>query len=261
MRTTRTLLVAALGVGVACLVGNPAAAQDDAQPQEHAAAPIRPPAPSRWQGGLGLLSALPSGDFATNVDQSWGVTAHADARLGQSVFRLGVETSVIIYGSSDRSVSLDQVIPEVPTALRVQTENDMWLLHARLRAERPRGRWRPYADGLVGFNDLLTHSTIPGGQDCYYYLVGGWCTEGTIASRTNARDVVPSYGGGAGFTMGFAASPRSPRLDVAVRYLSGGQGRYLTERALSTEEGGPPLNFRHSRTNMVTLYVGVRFGH
>lgn len=254
MRTTRTVLTVLLGIAVMGLAVIPAAAQDEALPAENAAAPPRAPGPGRWQGGLGLLSAAPSGEFASNVDHSWGLTGHFDARLGHSIFRLGVETSFVIYGSSERKVSLDQVIPEVPTALRVQTENDMWLLHARIRAERPQGRWRPYADGLVGFNDLVTRSSIPGGQDCYSMTLAHWCTEGTIASHTNARDIVPSYGIGAGLMVGLSSSPRAPRLDIAVRYLSGGEGRYLLE-------GAPTANVSRSRTDMVTVCMGVSFGH
>jgi len=261
MRTTSALPVVVFGIAVVCLAGIPAAAQDDSLPPEHPVATTRAPEPSRWQGGLGLLSAVPAGDFATNIDHSWGVTGDVDAQLGHSVFRLGIETSVVIYGSSKRAVSLDQAVPEVPTVLRVETENDMWLLHARIRAERPRGRWRPYADGLVGFNDLVTTSTIPGGQDCYYVIpFGSWCTEGTLASHTNARDVVASYGAGGGLMVGLSKSPRSPRLDISVRYLSGGEGRYLTDGALRNDNGGSPLTFNQSRTNMVTLYMGVSFG-
>jgi hypothetical protein len=237
MRTTRTVLTVLLGIAVMGLAVIPAAAQDEALPAENAAAPPRAPGPGRWQGGLGLLSAAPSGEFASNVDHSWGLTGHFDARLGHSIFRLGVETSFVIYGSSERKVSLDQVIPEVPTALRVQTENDMWLLH-----------------GLVGFNDLVTRSSIPGGQDCYSMTLAHWCTEGTIASHTNARDIVPSYGIGAGLMVGLSSSPRAPRLDIAVRYLSGGEGRYLLE-------GAPTANVSRSRTDMVTVCMGVSFGH
>jgi hypothetical protein len=261
MRMTRVPMVVVLGIAVVCLTRIPAAAQNESLPAENAAASARAPGPSRWHGGLGLLSAVPSGEFGTNIDHSWGLTGHLDARLGHSVFRLGIETSLVMYGSSERTVPLDQAIPEVPTALRVDTENDMWLLHARIRAERPRGRWRPYADGLVGFNDLVTRSTIPGGQDCYSMFFGGWCTESTIASHTNARDIVPSYGAGAGLMVGFSSSPRSPRLDIAVRYLSGGEGRYLTEGAIRNEGWASAPATSQSRTNMVTVFMGVSFGH
>ena len=210
-----------------------------------------------WQGGAGGLGASSQGDFSTNVGGAGGLLIHLDRRLRGSVFSLGGELAYMVYGDESRDVALGSLIPEVPDAsVTVNTENAMLLLHARLRAQRRAGRWRPYADGLFGFNDLFTKSSVEGAQDCS----GDSCSATEVAGATHSRDFVLSYGGGAGVMYVFRSTPGTPKLDFSVRYLRGGEADYLTEGAVRPEGANAVLDFSRSRTDMLTVYIGVAFG-
>jgi hypothetical protein len=228
-----------------------AAASVAAQAQPDTPVPgSRQPAP--FQAGIGAQGTASVGDFATHVDGAGGVLAHLDMGLADSVFSVGGEIAYLIYGDESREVALDSLIPDIPgAAVKVNTENAMVLLHARLRAQRRTGRWRPYADGLFGFNNIFTTTSIE-------------CSESSCPSggpdATNSRDYVPSYGGGAGVMIGFRPSPRSLRLDLSVRYLRGGEARYLTEGAIHRENGQAIFHFTRSRTDMITVYIGIAVG-
>ena len=248
MRTRR--VVAYVSCGVLC------AAQVAAQ------SPTATANGGRWQGGFGVLGGMPVGDFATHVDGAGGLAGHVDRAFGDSVFRLGGELGWMLYGTETRTVPLGALIPEVPDAsVKVTTENDMLLLHARIRAKRRGGRWRPYADGLFGFTDLFTYSSVTGALECSPLGQGAvTCDISSTAAATNSRDLVLSYGAAAGVTIGFGSSPGVSRLDLSVRYHYGGQGRYLTEGAISREGGTAILRYSRSRTDMVAVYIGVALG-
>jgi hypothetical protein len=174
-------------------------------------------------------------------------------------FSLGMDLAYVEYGGTTRKVSLGRLIPEVPDAVvKVNTDNRMLLVHARGRAQRQRGRWRPYADVLLGVGDLFTRSSITGVADCSTASKGAGCVDTSAASATNARDTVLSYGGGGGVQFGFWSKP--VWFDVSVRYLRGGRARYLTEGDLHVEGDRTVLTLRESQTNMTAFYWGVAVG-
>lgn len=217
----------------------------------------------RLQAGIGVVAGGGVDDFGRHVpDGVGGVLGHLDSALGKSIFSLGGELSYLWYGEDERTVWLGALVPEIPdVSIKVNTTNAMLLLHARLRAQRRTGRWRPYADGLFGFTDLFTKSSISGPEVCsggFYW--SGTCVQTDYASSTNARDVVLSYGGGAGVMIRFTASPTAPRLDISGRYIRGGDAKYLTQGAIHVDEGKASFDFSRSRTDIVVFYVGVAIG-
>src|SRR5262245_36903166 len=172
------------------------------------------------QGGFGATLGAPTGDFATHVEAAGGLTAQMDKRLGSSLVSVGGEISFLLYGSSDRDVPLGRLIPEAPNAkVHVSTDNQMVMLHARVRLQARGGRWRPYAVGLFGFNDLYTSTTVGQSTTCS----GNFCNSTSADSETNARDFVLSYGGGGGVTYAFTSRPHSAHLDLSARYLRQGE--------------------------------------
>ena len=207
----------------------------------------------RWQIGGGFLEAAPVGEFETFVPGGApGVLAHVSRSLGGSIFSLGAVLAWNQYGSETRSLSLGPLVPEVPdTTLDVRTYNAIVDLHARVRAQLPRGRFRPYVDGLFGFTNIYTTSEVKGEDDC------DGCV---LESASQSSDFVPSYGGGAGVMINFTSRERVPRLDIAVRYLRGGRADYLTEGSVRTEGGEVIREFSRSRTDRFGVYIGVVFG-
>jgi hypothetical protein len=246
--------VAALSALLFVLSGSQAAAQGPA------ASP-----PGKWQIGVDGLGAVAVGDFAANIEGAGGVAVYADTALKESVFSLGGELGWMTYGDTSRTVPLGALIPEVPDAsVDVASTNQMLLLHGRLRAQRQRGRWRPYADGQLGFTTIYTTTTVEGAFACTVVpdsdFGGSYrCSKKNLADTTNSRDFVLSYGGSVGVMRGLGSS-RAAKLDLALRYHRGGEAQYLTEGGIRMIGEGQPPEFSRSRTDMVIFYIGIALG-
>ena len=212
-----------------------------------------PEEPTRLRAGIGILGSAPTGEFGRNIESAGGISGHIDYGLGDSVWSVGGEAAYLLYGAENRKIPLSPTLPDV--LLNVNTDNSMFLLHGRLRAQRQEGRWRPYVDGLFGFTDIFTTTSVDG--DC------GPLTDCGSLSSTNLSDFVLSYGGGAGVMVGFGDTPNapsSPRLDISVRYLLGGEANYLRQGAIHRENGSVSLDISRSRTDTFLVYIGVAFG-
>ncbi len=137
--------------------------------------------------------------------------------------------------------------------MTLTTDNSMVLFHGRVRVQPRQGRWRPYVDGLFGFNYIYTKTHIEGTGSCS----GTGCDEGV--SATNLGDYVSSIGAGAGVVVD-VGRPGGVRLDASVRYLWGGEARYLTQGAIHRVGNHAVLDISRSRTDIVAIYVGLNFG-
>jgi hypothetical protein len=225
------------------LVAHPAQAQTSSAPE-------RP----RFQGGVNFVQAFAVGDFSERVNLAAGGLFQFDVGLGDSIFSVGGEIGYMGYGHVNRKVDVSSLIPEIPNAtVSVSTNNYMVPMHARLRAQRKYGRWRPYADALFGGNLISTDTSI----DC---AASDNATCSGNNSATNAEDLVLSVGAGGGVMIAF--SPRSgvPKLDLSFRYLWGAEGTYLTKGAIRREGATAIFDVSQSRTDMVALYIGAVFG-
>jgi hypothetical protein len=208
----------------------------------------------RFQGGASFIQAFAVGDFSERVNLAAGGLFQFDVGLGDSIFSVGGEVGYMGYGHVNRKVDVSSLIPEIPDAtLSVTTTNYMVPMHARLRAQRKDGHWRPYADALFGGNLISTDSSI----DCSAND-NATCSGNT--SATNAEDVVLSVGVGAGVMMAFSSRPAVPKLDVSFRYLRGGEATYLTKGAIRREGSTAIFDLSRSRIDMVALYIGAVFG-
>ena len=141
---------------------------------------------------------------------------------------IGLEVGFMNYGSSDRREPFSTTIPDV--FVRVSTTNNFILGHAILRLQPNAGVFRPYIQGMVGFNYLFTDTKIENennaGQE--------------VASSTNLSDGAFSYGGGAGL-MFLVYRPNDGTVsdifvDLGARYVFGGEAEYLKEGSIRNVE-------------------------
>lgn len=232
--------------------------------QTNAGAQERPAESStRFQVGIGFLGAGGIGDFGARTDGAFGLLLHTDVQLGRSIFSVGGEGAWMSYGYESRDAYIGNVIPDMPNlTLKVDTSNDLWFLHGRLRAQKRTGRWRPYGDGLVGLMNISTTTSINGAQSCTGGVNGvpTSCSADQAASVTNADDYVLSVGGGAGTIIAFGQRAMVPRLDISVRYQHGGDATYLTQGAIVRQGETAIYDFSRSPIDMVTFYFGVAIG-
>lgn len=245
-----------LTVALALLPGGASAAPGPEQDPAAASTTQAPPTRPLVQGGLGFVMGLPIGDFQENVDFSAGAAFQIDFGIANSPVSLGVEGTYLGYGSESWDVPL---VGLPGLTVGVDTSNDMFLFHGRVRVQKPDGHMRPYMVGLLGFNYLWTATTVDAEDTCTSTGTSTVCTNDGD-SLTHLDDLVLSAGGGLGVQIAFGSRPSPTRLDLSVRYLYGGKATYLTEGDIVWREEGVTLLSRQSRTDMLMVYIGLAWG-
>lgn len=202
-----------------------------------------------FQVGIDFTTVMPRGEFNDNVDNNgYGVGGQFLYRLPRSPFLVGVDAAFANYGTERRRESLSSTIPELE--IQVRTTNNIGWVHALLRAQPQTGRVRPYLDGLVGLKHFYTQTSI-----------NSDFSNETLAASTNSRDTALSYGIGGGVQIHLADLTRRSQivLDTKLRYLRGGEAIYLRRGSIIREGGEVILDFQRSRTDVLSLQVGVTF--
>ena len=201
------------------------------------------------QFGVDVTTVVPTGDFSKNVtNNGYGVGVQFLRSFGRKPLLLGVDAAFAIYGSDEHKEPISETIPELK--VKVQTNNNITLTHLLLRAQPRKGNVRPYADALVGFKYLYTNTSILNDS-----------TGEELASTKNLSDLVFSYGFGGGVQVRLGRVGRSGDicLDGKVRYLRGARADYLKEGSIRRENGSVFFDVLSSRTDVVTVSVGVTF--
>ena len=203
-----------------------------------------------WQGGVDFLLGSPQKEFRKNVDRlGVGVTLNAGYAPEGTPVMLGLEFGFMNYGSSERREPFSTTIPDV--FVRVSTSNNFILGHAILRLQPNTGVFRPYLQGMLGFNYLFTETKIQNENN-----VGQ-----EVASSTNLSDGAFSYGGGAGLMFMVYqpddGSVSDVYLDLGARYIVGGEAEYLKEGSVRNVNGRVAYDSYTSATDLLELQIGV----
>jgi len=231
MRLPRVLvLLAALGIAETTASAQPAS-----------------PKPSEWLGGGGLLVGIPLGEFADATDEGFGVVGNVVFTPGGGPFGIRFQTGGLVYGSRKIPVA----VPGTGGLITEDLSTDNWLLNVGVGPQvmARSGPVRPYAYALAGFGYFATDTSFGNGYDYY----GG-------SSSTNYDDWTFAWSAGAGLLIPVS---RSLAIDVGVQYVGNGTVRYLAEGDLQpSASGAPPLVVpRQTEANLLTITVGVSFGH
>jgi hypothetical protein len=206
----------------------------------------------RFQIGLNFTLGYPQGEFNKNLDSSGlGASGYFTYRLPKTPISIGASAGILVYGSDTREDFLQSSIPEV--MVDVTTRNYILNCHFLLRVQPFDGQFRPYLDGLIGFNYLWTETGI-------YDQSGGVFDE--IASSVNLSDFAFSYGVGGGFMVSLYQREKSAFaicVDSGIRYLKGGNAEYLKEGDIIRQDGELIYNVSYSKTDLFTVHIGVVF--
>jgi hypothetical protein len=197
-----------------------------------------------YQFGFYVTAMSPSGEFNDNVTNTGiGFGMLFLKRLGPSPFLIGGDFGFVIYGSQD------SVEPLPPSATAQSTTNNIVLAHFLIRVQPRKGRVRPYAEGLIGFKHLYTDNMAYN-----EYL------EEVVASKIYLSDTGLSYGVGGGLQIPLGKNDESKIvLDGNVRYFRGGRAQYLKEGSIREVDGVVVFNPLTSRTDIITIQIGVTF--
>jgi Outer membrane protein beta-barrel domain len=203
----------------------------------------------RIQVGIDFNTVIPKGGFSDNItNNGYGVGGQFLVGLGRLPIHVGADAGFVVYGSDTHREPLSPTIPELE--LKVKTTNNIVLTHFLVRAQPRSGSVRPYIDGLVGFKYLFTDTTITDDNG-----------DEELASTTNFSDTTFSYGFGGGLQVRLASigTGGDVSFDTKVRYLRGSRAEYLKKGSIRRENGAVFFDVLSSRTDVVTVQVGVTF--
>jgi opacity protein-like surface antigen len=205
------------------------------------------PKPSEWLGGGGLLIGIPLGEFADATDEGFGVVGHVVFTPGGGPFGLRLQAGGLVYGS--RKIATP--VPGTGGLITESLSTDNWLLNAGIGPQLTvrSGPVRPYVYALAGIGYFATETSF---GDSYGYYGDH--------STTNYDDTTFAWSAGAGLLIPVS---RSLAIDVGVQYVGNGTVRYLAEGDLLPSPGADPpvIRPRQTEANLLTITVGVSFGH
>ncbi len=207
------------------------------------------------QASADFVIGVPSGEFKDQLDKNgYGASGRIAWRPQGSPILLGVEGGFMVLGHESRREPFSTTIPDV--TVEVVTDNNLVQGDFLLRLQPSGGAVRPYADGLIGFNYLFTKTAIKNASN-----------DEEVASSTNFDDTTINYGGGGGlmfvvYTGKKAETPgksdvKNVMIDVGVRYMAGGEARYLKKGSIRREEGRVRYRVSESKTDLVTIRIGA----
>jgi len=207
---------------------------------------------ARAQGlqlGIDFTTVIPKGDFSQNItNNGYGVGGQFLVGISRLPISVGFDGAFATYGSEEHTEPISTTIPEL--RVKVRTNNNIAFAHLLVRAMPRHGTVRPYIDGLIGFKYLFTDTTILNDSN-----------DEELASTKNLSDTTSSYGIGGGVQVRLGALGRRGDicLDGKVRYLAGGHADYLKKDSIRREGGNVFFDVLSSRTDVVTVGIGVTF--
>jgi hypothetical protein len=212
------------------------------------------PTGRKWTMGFTLGGAFPLGEFkANNVHVGGGLDISLGRRLGDSPLFGGFDLCWIIYGLR---TSHEYLSTSIPMQVEVQTANNILQGLFYLKYRPGKGRFRPYVEALAGISYLFTDTSI--------YSESGLNFD-EIASDVNFDDITFTVGAGAGmeFRLGRGDGNAYGRrrtewlIDVKARYMAGGTAKYLREDSIIYENGQYTYLYSRSRTDFISVQVGI----
>jgi hypothetical protein len=104
-------------------------------------------------------------------------------------------------------------------------------------------------DGLIGLQYLFTRSKVSDSDDF-----------DEIASNTNFDDTAFSYGLGGGIKFRvYNTSTKQAFINLKARYLLGGEANYLQPGSIDITNSVLTFDDSKSKTDLLTLHLGVAF--
>jgi len=213
----------------------------------------RPLAAGNFQGSLYFDMGFPNGEFKDNLDKTGlGMGLNFGIKLGDTPFVLGLDLSIMNYGSDKRYETLTE-IPEFTVKVVNSYNIFQGLVFLRFQP-LDRAPVSPYCEVLAGMNYLWAETSI---ED------DGWGPE--ILSTVNFDDYAFSYGIGGGMMIHFGGTRKKPDkrsrtkffLDLRARYIFGGNAQYLQEGSIVINGDDVTFYYSESKTDLLNLQIGL----
>ncbi len=207
-----------------------------------------------WDVGLNVAFVLgfPMGELAENIDNlGFGFDFTGSVRMADSPLELGLHFGFLNYGSETRREPFSTTIPDV--YLNVHTNNHITYGHFFVRLRTDIDILQPYLDGLIGFGQFATTTSIESDYS-------GYDDDDNIASTTNFDDFAWSYGVGFGVNIEVIEGGSGRGfINLGGRYLLGGEAEYLLEGSITETAAGLTYDVSRSETDMFMAQIGFTY--
>jgi hypothetical protein len=192
------------------------------------------------------LVGVPQADFRNEINRAGlGIGLTGGYQFPRSPVQVGAKFGFMNYGIDRRNAPLSTTIPDI--TVRVENQYNIVQGHGYMRLIPPTGPFRPYMEGLAGFNYLFTQTAI--------YERG---SNEEKLTDTNFDDTAFSYGLGGGFkVLLYADAGSNMYLDMRANYMFGNSATYLKKGSITVENGQAYYDAYRSATDMLLLQVGV----
>lgn len=200
---------------------------------------------------LNFQVGVPQGDFGDKLERTgFGLSGMAGYLIPFTPVMVGIDAGFLTFGTDRRSVPISPTIPDV--TVRVENSYNMANFSFFTRLTGRDYRFRPYVDGLIGFNYLYTDSTIRDRR-----------TQEEVVSDTNFDDFAFAYGVGAGLRVlmwdGGELQPARVYFNINARYMRGGNAEYVRPGSINTTGGTLTFDVLESTTDILNFNIGFTF--
>lgn len=211
-----------------------------------------PAGPPRAFAGGAAVYATPRGDFARQIDDSFGLQGHLLYDVtGHGWLGLRLEGGGLVYGTERKRVPFSSTVGG-RVLVDVTTSNSIGHFGAGPQLGLPAGRFRPYVNGFAGVTLLSTGTSVENvdRDDAH-----------PIASTNNHSDWTFAYGAGGGLYMPLRGGRNPISLDLGLTYRNSGEASYLRPGDIEDNPDGTiTIHPVTSRTDMTQFYVGISVG-
>jgi hypothetical protein len=210
-----------------------------------------------WHASGDLVVGFPQGAFKDRVGRAGiGVSGLIGYQPAQQPFLLGLRLELLNYGSQTWTM------PGVNGNTDVNSTNNILLVHALARLQPGEGTFRPYLEGVIGFNWLFTTSSFQHPSTIY--------GEPNTHTEIEFDDTAFSYGGGGGIMILLSGSQERDEdaveevrteflVELGMRYVAGARSRYLKAGTIQTSSGGATYAPLESDTDLLMAQVGLSY--
>ena len=211
-------------------------------------------AQKKFQCGVNFSLGFPQNEFRDNIDKiGLGGTVLFVYNLPKSPVSVGASLGFLIYRLDSYDVPFSPALPAFE--VNVVTNNFILMSHFLCRLQPQDGNFRPYLDGLIGFNYLSTDTDIRDREFIGYSVIG---------SYNQSNDIALSYGAGAGIMIPVYKTSDSRKkkpidvyIDLGLRYLTSAKAEYLKVDYISPKDGRTEYVFVESKTDLLNFNIAV----
>lgn len=228
---------AVFGMMMAGLAVAPAAAQQEG--------PLRP---VRLLGGIDLVGAVPTGEFADHIEAGGGLGLNVVWPVQrEGWFALRAEGGFLVYGSDTREIDFPGTGGLV--RLDLTTTNSIVFAGIGPQIMAPRGPVRPYLNATGGFAYFATTSSLKGDDNAEAF-----------ASDTNHDDITMAWSAGGGVLIPLSSGRTPVSLNLGAQYHGNGKVDYVTEEGIERVGDRYVITPTRSEANFVSVRLGVSLG-